>query len=100
MRGAGAGDVARRDKTEETHILTTHPSLVVAAIAAGPASTLFVVVQSVLDVIQVRMSGTTVVRASPVLFPPFVLFFLSAGSSKKCQVSRASIIVCCCLLYS
>ena len=41
--------------------------------AAGPASSLFVVVQSVLDVI--RIPGTTVV-ASPVLFTCFFVFFV------------------------
>ena len=45
--------------------------------APGPASSLFVVVQSVLDVI--RIPGTRVAASSPV-FPPHFLFFLSAGS--------------------
>ena len=54
--------------------------------AAGPASSLFVVVQSVLDVI--RIPGTTVV-ASPVLFPYFFIF-LSAGSFKKSTVPGTS----------
>ena len=47
--------------------------------AAAPASSLFVVVQSVLDV--TRKSVATVV-ASPVS-PHYFLFFLSAGSLKK-----------------
>ena len=47
--------------------------------AAGPASSLFKVVQCVLDVM--RIPGTTVV-ASPVSFP-LSCFFLSAGSLKR-----------------
>ena len=51
--------------------------------AAGLASSLFVVIQNVLDVI--RIPGTTVV-ASPVFCPPFLFCFLwacGAGSFKK-----------------
>ena len=48
--------------------------------AACPASSLFVVVQSVLDVI--RIPGTTVV-ASPVLFPYFFFFFVRWFFQKK-----------------
>ena len=48
--------------------------------AAGPASSLFVVVQSVLDVI--RIPGTTVV-ASPGFFPPFFCAFFVGWFFKK-----------------
>ena len=63
--------------------------------AAGPASSLFVVVQSVLDVI--RLPGTTVV-ASPVS-PPCFLFFCRLVLLKKLPGTRGNDIVCCCLLY-
>ena len=63
--------------------------------AAGPASSLFVVVQSVLDVICI--AGTTVV-ASPV-FPPCFCFFRRLVLQKKIPGTRGKHIVCCCLLY-
>ena len=75
--------------------------------AAGPSSSLFVVVRSVLDVILVRsvldvirIPGTTVV-ASPVFSPYFLLFFVCWFFKKKYQVpgTRANNIVCCCLQY-
>ena len=47
--------------------------------AAGPACSMFVVVQSVLGVI--RIPGTTVASCFSIFFPLF--FFLSAGSLKK-----------------
>ena len=63
--------------------------------AAGPASRLFVVVQSVLDVI--RIPGTTD-RGSSFSTSPPPPFFLSAGSlNKNTRYSRKeSNIVCCC----
>ena len=66
--------------------------------AAGPASSLFVDVQSVLDVI--RIPGTTAV-ASPV-FPPYFMF-LSAGSLKKKSGTEQIILFaadCCSLLLN
>ena len=61
--------------------------------AAGPASSLFVVTESVLDVI--RIPGPTVV-ACPVP-PPY--FFLSAVFLLKILGTRGNYIACCCLLY-
>ena len=95
MRWAGAGDVARRDKTEEhTCEQRICPSLS-RPFAAGLASRLFVVVQSVLDVI--RIPGTTV-AASPV-FPPYFLFFFCRLVLFLRIGTRGNNIVCCCLLY-
>ena len=65
--------------------------------AAGPASSLFVVVQSVLVVI--RIPGTTV-AASPV-FSPYVEFFFVGWFLQNKQVLEQIIlsIVYCCLRY-
>ena len=68
--------------------------------AAGPASSLFVIVQSVLDVI--RVPGTTVRRSSlSSFFPLFFVVFCRLVLFKKYLVpgTRANNIVCCCLLY-
>ena len=62
--------------------------------AAGPASSLFMVVQSALDVI--RIPGTTA-AASPVFFALFFLFFCRLVHFKKIPGIRANNIVCCCL---
>ena len=77
----GTSHVATRPKkkTGERRIC---PSLS-RPFAAGPASSLFVVVQSVLDVIHIP--GTTVV-ASPVFFPYF--FFFVGWFLKKKRCSR------------
>ena len=101
----GTSHVATRPKkhTRERRIC---PSLS-RPFAAGPSSSLFVVVRSVLDVILVRsvldvirIPGTTVV-ASPVFSPYFLLFFVCWFFKKKYQVpgTRANNIVCCCLQY-
>ena len=64
--------------------------------AAGPASSLFVVVQSVLDV--TRIPGTTV-AASPVFFPLFFVFFCRLVLKKKCQVLEEIVLfAACCIL--
>ena len=62
--------------------------------AAGPASSLFVVVQSVLDVI---LTPVTTVVASPVASLYFLFFFV--GWFFKKIGTRGNNIVCCCLLY-
>ena len=53
MRWAGAADVARRDKTKEACERRICPSMS-RPFAAGPASSLFVVVEGVLDVMRTR----------------------------------------------
>ena len=89
----GTSHVATRPKTHtcERRIC---PSLS-RAFAAGPASSLFVVVQGVLDVI--RIPATTVRRSSFSSFPA-LLFFLSADSFKE-NNRYSSKNVCCCLMY-
>ena len=64
--------------------------------AAGPASSLFVVVQSVLDV--TRIPGTTV-AASPVFFPLFFVFFCRLVLKKKCQVLEQIMLLLLAVLF-
>ena len=66
--------------------------------SAGPASSLFAVVQSVLDVI--RIPGTRYNGSSSFCsFFPYFLFFLSAGSLKKKEVLEEIILfaAACCI---
>ena len=102
MRNSGSFSVGQVPGT--SHVAKKHtcerricPSLP-RPFAAGPASSLFVVVQSVLDVI--RIPGTTVRRSSFSSFPPlFFVFFVGWFFKKKVPGTRAKNIVCCCLLY-
>ena len=67
--------------------------------AAGPASSLFVVIQNVLDVI--RKSGTTVRGNSFSGFPPLFFVFVGWFFKKIYRVyTRANNVDCCCLPYS
>ena len=90
---SGTSHVAARPK-KQTCERPICPSLS-RPFAAGSASSLFVVVQSVLDVICI--AGTTVV-ASPV-FSPYFCFFRRLVLQKKMPGTRGKHIVCCCLLY-
>ena len=101
MRWAGAGDVARRDKTEEAHIHVNDASVPRCRgllFAAGPASSLFVVVQSVLDVI--RIPGTTVVAYSSFFPPPFCFCRLVLKKNKSGTVLEEIILLAaaCCVV--
>ena len=96
FRWAGAGDVATRPKkrTCESRIC---PSLS-RPFAAGPASSLFVVVQSVLDVI--RIPGTTVVAYSSFFPPPFCFCRLVLKKNKSGTVLEEIILLAaaCCVV--
>ena len=65
--------------------------------AAGPASSLFVVVQSVLDVIRVPWYNGSSSFSS--YFPHFFCFSCPLVPKKKKTGTRANNIVCWCLLY-
>ena len=89
----GTSHVATRPK-KHTCERRTCPSLP-PPFPAGPASSLFVVVQGVLDVI--RIPATTVRRSSFSSFPS-LFFFLSADSFKE-NNRYSSKNICCCLMY-
>ena len=65
--------------------------------AAGPAFSLFVVVQSLLDVI--RIPGTVLIVASPIFSPSFLFFFVGWFLNKKKLVLEEIILfaAACCI---
>ena len=93
----------RGRRTSRLHRRSTHvkdasvPRCRGLLFAAGPASSLFVFVQSVIDVI--RIPGTTVV-ASPLFPPHFFCFFVGRFFHKDYQVLKQMMFAAACCTFT
>ena len=96
LRWAGAGDVARRDKTEEAHMWTTQLSLVVAAFCSRPRLQFArgCPKRPWCDTLT-RYSGSSFSS----YFPLFFVFIVGSFFLKNKPGTPGNNIVCCCLLH-